>query len=117
MNSVPEWVGFGRPGDPTLRDEPTIPMRTDEMSDCALCKEFEDNEETHWGWDGYHVEDVLTFAHHFRTERNLARAKIARLERTGDILAEFVKGAEFANPQEWVCGEALREDWQEAKDG
>ena len=43
-------------------------------------------------------------------------AEKARLETAGDILAAFVKGAEFANPQEWVCGEALREDWQEAKD-
>lgn len=42
-------------------------------------KEFVECDTTRWGWDDYHVEDVVHFARMFRKERDEARAEIAAM--------------------------------------
>lgn len=55
------------------------------MGECERCREFDENEsDPLWGWDGEHVEDAVSFARHFRRERDEARAEIERLRGEAD---------------------------------
>lgn len=54
---------------------------------------FDNCEADHFGWDGYHVEDAVTFARAFRAERDDARANVAALTAA---LREAQSAASFA---------------------
>ena len=43
----------------------------------------------HWGWDGYHVEDAVSFAHMFKRQRDEARSDADRLRAALEDIVTF----------------------------
>jgi len=50
------------------------------IKECPRCKEFEEIENEMWGWDGYHVEDAVSFARHFRAERDELLEELIKID-------------------------------------
>jgi len=78
------------------------------MTDCADCREFDECDEARFGWDGYHVEDAVNFARHFRSERDEARAEIERLQAIVERLPKTADGVPvYPGMQVWYHSECL----------